>query len=285
MSSKTKKSNHGIKQVMDLESIAGGDSVIHRLDGRIKLIVALLIILFCVFSNQLIVPIILEIYLIILMYLSKIPIKQSFKRVAMLLPFGGFIIIFQPFIHPGHIIWASGISWINITDAGLNWAIILIGRLIVCLTDIVILSSISPMQEIVQSFRKLGLPKDFSMILSIMVRFLFIFIDELDSIRIAQKSRNFNIHNKNLPYKWRLKQVGYTIAMMFLKAYEKGEKVYLSMTSRCFSDKSEMYNTKRKLESSDYTYIFITILIIIILEIIILTAKTKLGFFGLDLTL
>lgn len=271
--------------IMNLESIASGNSVIHKLDGRIKLISILLLIVFCVFSQQLIVPIILEIYLIILIYLSEIPKKESLKRVALLLPFGGFIIAFQPFIHPGNIIWASGISWINITDTGLNWAIILLARLIVCLTGIVLLSSTSPMQEIVQSFRKLGLPKDFSMILSIMVRFLFIFVDELEIIRKAQKSRNFNIHNKKLSYKWRLKQAGYTIAMMFLKAYEKGETVYLSMTSRGFSDKSNMYNTKTKLDQQDYAYLIAIILIIVVLEIIVLTMHTQLGFFGLNLTL
>lgn len=275
----------GIEEVRDLESVSIGNSVIHRLEGRIKLISALVIIIFCVFSNQLIVPIILEIYLLILMYIGDLDFKQSFKRVALLLPFGGFIIVFQPFIHPGNIIWTSPISWIHITDAGLNWAIILIARLFVCLTAIVLLSSTSPMQEIVQSFRKLGFPKDFAMILSIMVRFLFIFVDELEAIRRAQKSRNFNIHNKNLPYKWRLRQVGYTVAMMFLKAYEKGEKVYLSMASRCFSDKSELYNSKTSLERNEYIYIGSTIAIIIILEVIVLLFSTKLGYFGLPLNL
>ena len=102
--------------------------------------------------------------------------------------------MFQPFIHPGNVIWTY--SFLQITDAGLNWTILLLARLIVSLTAIVLLSSISPMQEVVQSFRKLGMPRDLAMILSIMVRFLFIFYDELRIVREAQKSRNFDIHNK-----------------------------------------------------------------------------------------
>ncbi len=44
------------------------------------------------------------------------------------------------------------------------------------------------MQEIVASFRKLKMPKkELAMILSITVRFLFVFIDELTTIRNAQK--------------------------------------------------------------------------------------------------
>ena len=80
------------------------------------------------------------------------------------------------------------------------------------------------------------MPKEFAMILSLMIRFLFMFYDELQRIRNAQKSRNFNIFSKKTSYLWRMKQIGYTIMMMFLKAYEQEKKVYLSMISRGYSD-------------------------------------------------
>ena len=159
-----------INETLDLESLSSQNSIIHDLEGRIKLIAVLIIIVYTVFSNQLIVPLVFEIFLLIMIFLSKLSFKNSFMRIALLLPFGGFIILFQPFIHPGEIIWQSPISWIHITDLGLNWAILLTSRLIVCLTSIVLLSSTSPMQEIVQSLRKLGMPRDLAMILSIMVR-------------------------------------------------------------------------------------------------------------------
>ena len=216
-----------ITQTLKLDDIASGDSIIHNLNGPVKLISAIIIIVFTVFSQQIIVPIIMEIFLLLILYLSKVSIKDAFKRIALLLPFGGAIIIFQPFIHPGNVLWAY--SWIQITDTGLNWAILLFGRLITSLTAIVILSSTSPMQEIVASFRKLKMPKELAMILSITVRFLFVFIDELTTIRNAQKSRNFNIHSKLVPYRWIVRQVGYTIAMMFLKSYEQGERVHKSI--------------------------------------------------------
>jgi len=272
-----------INETLNIETISSKHSIIHDLDGRIKLISVLIIIIFTVASNQLLVPLILEIFLLMLMYLSKLSFKYSFIRILMLLPFGGFIIVFQPFIHPGNIIWQSPIPWIHITDLGLQWAILLSSRLIVSLTSIVLLSSVSPMQEIVQSFKKLGMPKDLAMILSIMVRFLFIFVDELESIRNAQKSRNFDIHSSLTPYKWRVKQVGYSIAMMFLKAYEKGEKTYTSMISRCFSDDSEMYSVRRKINNSDYIYIFSVILIIISLQILLTFYTDYFGFLGIVL--
>ncbi|MEE0024693.1 cobalt ECF transporter T component CbiQ [Methanobrevibacter sp.] len=272
-----------ITKALNLDELASKDSPIHRLDGRIKLISTVFIIVIAAFSNNIFIPIILEIFLLIIIKIAKLSYIDSFKRIALLLPFGGAIIIFQPFIHPGNILWSY--SWIRITDTGLNWAILLITRMIVSLTSIVILSSTSPMQQIVASFRRLKMPKDLAMILSIMVRFLFVFIDELAAIRKSQKSRNFHIHSKLTPYKWRIKQVGYSIAMMFVKSYEQGERVYKSMISRGFSDKSDLFNEKTSLEKSDYIYISTIIILVIILQIIIIKYSNQLGYFGENLSI
>ncbi|WP_400252235.1 cobalt ECF transporter T component CbiQ [Methanobrevibacter smithii] len=272
-----------ITQTLKLDDIASGDSIIHNLNGPVKLISAIIIIVFTVFSQQIIVPIIMEIFLLLILYLSKVSIKDAFKRISLLLPFGGAIIIFQPFIYPGNVLWAY--SWIQITDTGLNWAILLFGRLITSLTAIVLLSSTSPMQEIVASFRKLKMPKELAMILSITVRFLFVFIDELTTIRNAQKSRNFNIHSKLVPYRWIVRQVGYTIAMMFLKSYEQGERVHKSMISRGFSDTSQLFNEKTQLEKSDYIYLISIITIMIVIEVILYKYTNQLGYLGMKLTI
>ena len=272
-----------ITKALNLDELASKDSPIHNLDGRVKLISVLLVIVISAFSNNLFIPIILEIFLLIVISVAKLSYIDSFKRIAMLLPFGGAIIIFQPFIHPGNILWSY--SWLTVTDVGLNWAILLLVRIIVSLTAIVILSSTSPMQQIVTSLRRLKMPKDLAMILSIMVRFLFVFVDELAAIRRSQKSRNFHIHSKLTPYKWRVKQVGYTVAMMFVKSYEQGERVYKSMVSRGFSDKSDLYNEKSSLEKSDYIYIFMILIIIIIAEIIIFKYSNQLGYLGMNLSI
>ena len=68
--------------------------------------------------------------------------------------------------------------------------------------------------------------------------------------------------------------------MMFLKAYEQGERVHKSMVSRGFSDASEMFNEKKSPEKSDYIYLISIILIVIILEIIVFKYSGQLGYFG-----
>lgn len=272
-----------LSEALSLDELASRDSVIHNLEGRIKLIAFLMIIVFTVVSTQLFVPIVMEILLLIIMFLSKTPLKTSIKRLSILIIFGGIIIIFQPFVQPGTVIWSYG--WLHITDVGLNWGILLAARLIVSLTAIIILSSTSPLQEVVTSLRKLKMPKDMAMILSIMVRFLFMFIDELESIRKAQKSRNFNIHSKLTPYKWRIKQVGYTIAMMFVKSYEQGERVYKSMISRGFSDQSELYLGKSTFRKNEYVFIISIICVMIAVEIILFKYSGQMGYIGQNISI
>jgi len=256
-------------------------SPLHLIDGRVKLILLIFIIVYAVFSTQIMVLIILEIYLLFLIYISNISVKTSLIRILLLLPFGGFIIAFQPFIHPGIPIW-SGAFGIQITDAGLLWAALLFSRLIVSVTSIVLLSSISPMQEVAESFRKLGMPREFAMIFSLMIRFLFMFFDELHRIMHAQKARCFDAFNKKLSYKWRMKQLGYTVAMMFLRAFEKGETIYMSMASRGYSDNSNLYHDKKKkFGLNEYFFIITTLLLIFCLQILALFYFSKLGIFGM----
>jgi cobalt/nickel transport system permease protein len=261
------------------------ESVLHALDGRVKLISLILIIVYAVFSTQIMVLMILEVYLLSLIYLSNISFKKAFMRVLLLLPFTIFIIAFQPFIRPGTIIYTLPLG-INITLEGLMFGALLLSRIIVTLTSIVILSSISPMQEVVQSFRKLGMPRDLAMIFSLMIRFLSLFYDELSKINNAQKSRNFDIFNKRTKYLWRLKQIAYTIVMMFLRSYERGESIYLSMLSRGYSDKSKLYQERRnKIGKNEYIFIIITLTLIVSLQILAIFLFPELGFIGANVTL
>ena len=253
--------------IVNLENETMKNSFLHLMDGRIKLVILVFITVYAVYTTEPLILVLLEIYLLLLIYLSQISFKTALKRVLLLLPFGGLIIAFQPFIHSGIVMYALPLG-INVTYEGLTFGILLVARLIVSLTAIVLLSSISPMQEVVQSFRKLGMPREFAMIFSLMIRFLFMFFDELDSIRHAQVTRNFDIFNKRTSYAWRMKQIGYTIMMMFLRAYERGETVYLSMVSRGYSDNSQLYNEKnKKIGRNEQVFIVINVLLVTCLQL------------------
>ena len=250
-----------------IEQESWKDSIIHNLNGRIKLILTVLIIVYAVYTTDFLVLLLLEIYLIILLLFSKVSLLYFLKRVLIILPFGGFIAIFQLFIHQGIILYTLPFG-LTITYEGLIFGALLFSRLIVCLSAIVLLSSVTTLETIVNSMRKLGFPKEMSMILSMTVRYLFVFFEELDNIRKAQKSRSFNVWNKKTSYLWRIKQIAYSIMMLFLKSFEKGETVYYSMLARGYSGEAISYQEESPVMKMDYGIIVLTLIIIFSVEII-----------------
>jgi cobalt/nickel transport system permease protein len=252
--------------ISSIEMEAGKKSALHSLDGRIKIISSMLIIVYAVYTTNLIVLSIMEFYLIMLILISHISLSYALKRIALILPFGGAIALLQLFIREGTVIYTLPFG-ITITQQGLDFGLLLLLRIIVCVTAIVLLSSVTPMQELINSARKLGVPREFSMLLSLTLRYLFFFYEELRKIRNAQKTRCFDIRSKKTNYVWKLRKVGETIGMMFLRSYEQGEKVYFSMLSRGYSDGSNLYNDNKKLNVKDYTFITITLSLIVSLEI------------------
>ncbi|MCL2688015.1 MAG: cobalt ECF transporter T component CbiQ [Methanobrevibacter sp.] len=249
-----------------IEQEAWKTSIIHRLDGRIKLILTVLIIVYAVYTTDFLVLLLLEIYLIILLLFSKVSIGYFIKRILIILPFGGFIAIFQPFIKPGVILYTLPLG-LTISYEGIIFGALLLSRLIVCLSAISLLSSVTPLETIVNSMRKLGFPKEMSMILSMTVRYVFVFFDELENILKAQKSRSFNIWNKKTSYIWRIKQIGYTIMMLFLKSFEKGERVYYSMLSRGYVGEATSLQKESNIMYTDYIIIVLTLIVIFLAEI------------------
>ena len=253
--------------INNIDQEAWKNSIIHGLDGRIKLIVTFMIVIYSVYTVDLKILFILEIYLIILLLFSKVSISYFLKRVLIILPFGGLIAIFQPFIKEGLILYTFPLG-LAVSYEGIIFGILLLSRLVVCLSAVVLLSSISPLDSIVNSMRKLGFPKEMAMILNMTVRYLFVFFDELENIINAQKSRCFNIWNNKTSYSWRLKQIAYTVMMLFLKSFEKGEAVYYSMLSRVYNGEATSYQEAHPITKIDYGIIALTLIIIFSTEII-----------------
>ncbi|NYB52119.1 MAG: cobalt ECF transporter T component CbiQ [Methanobacteriaceae archaeon] len=255
-----------MKGLAEIDREARKESFMNNLDGRIKLISAMLIIIYAVTSTNLIILALMEVYLLFLISLSNVSPKYALKRIALVIPFGGFVAMIQPFFQPGNVIWTGPYGLLHITDYGLFFGTLLLFRVTVSVTSIVFLSSSTSMQDLVASAQKLGVPYQLAMLLNLTVRYLFFFYDQLMNILNAQSTRCFDIFNKKTPYKWRLKKVGETITMMFIRAFEQGETVYISMVCRGYSENTRIYKAKSKIDYKDYTLLSITIIFIISLQ-------------------
>ena len=224
---------HGNVYVLD--RLSSKESLMHRIDARIKLISFLLIILFANLQGNIYSLIILEIFLIVLMIVSRI-FFDVVKRIAIVLPFGLFLAVFQPFIRGETIVY--NLFGFPVYYEGLMFGITVFLKFLVCVSAIMILSSTTPMYQVISAAKKLGLPNIMAMLLGLMVRYLFLMYEILEKTVEAQKSRAYN--RKNLGYKNALRIFGYTVGSIFIRAYEQGERTYLAMLSRGYNENSEL---------------------------------------------
>lgn len=250
----------------EVEREALKKSVLHNLEGRIKIIAALAIIIYAVLAQDVFKLLTVECYLIALALLAQLRLDLLAKRLVLILPFGGAIAIFQLFLRSGSVLYTLPLG-ITVTHEGLMVSALLLSKLAVCITSIILLSSLSPMHELIASARRLGIPREVTLLFGLLARYLFVFYDVFLRMRLAQETRCFRISNRRVPYRWTLEQLSYSISLLFIRAYEQGERTYTSMLSRGYNPNSEIYIEKRNLAWRDVIYLFSTLGIILAIEV------------------
>jgi cobalt/nickel transport system permease protein len=261
---------HGIS-LTDIERETYKNTFIHRLDGRIKLLFLVGIIIYTVSLPKLSALTLgklagMEVYIILLTVIAGLNMYYVALRYVILTPFGLGIAILQPFLHQGfipnftvHELPLVGLSW---TEEGLLFGCVLFAKFTVAVTTVILFSSTSPMTEMVESARRLRLPREFALLLTMMIRYLFVFWGVLNRLHRAQVSRCFDIWNKNVPRKWILEQIGYAISSLFIRSYEQGERTFQSMLSRGYDYKVDIYTHKRKIHAPEIAFIVVTIVVL-----------------------
>lgn len=258
----------------DIERESYKDSPVHDLDGRVKIIATVAIIVFAVSlpridDSNFVRLAIIEIYLLALLFLARLNPLYVLLRFIAVLPFGLAMILVQPFIRQPFIdtftVYAELPFGITMSYEGIYFGLTLLAKYVVCVTSIVLLSSTTRMNDIVVSARRLGVPGEITLLLAMMVRYLFVFWIMLKRIRIAQQTRLFDIWNKKAPRRWILEQVGHSISSLFIRSYEQGERTYISMLCRGYgNDSGNIYMRRSKFGLKDAVFVLTTATILII---------------------
>jgi cobalt/nickel transport system permease protein len=209
------------------------DSFIHRLDPRTKLITSLALIAAVVLtpaSNWRIFVFYFCVVAVLLM-ISKLPPLYVLKRSLVIFPFVFLIAVFIPFFKEGEIAGSYNIwLWeISVTYSGLLILANVMVKAWLCILALILLSSTTRLAELLKGLRQLGVPKVMILILSFMYRYIFVLADEMMRMQQARDSRNFG--GKRLH---QLKTIGSMVGTLFIRSYERGERIYAAMLSRGF---------------------------------------------------
>jgi energy-coupling factor transport system permease protein len=183
------------------------DSPIHRLDPRVKIVLALLYIVIVFLCSNVLSMALLLISAFAIILMSRIPtniVLKSIKPIVFIIAFTGIINIF----------WTTGegaplldLGFAQIYIEGIINAVFLIVRIIVLIigSSILLTYTTTPIaltdgiERLLSPLKKIGLPvHDFAMIMTIALRFIPTLMEEAEKIMSAQKARGADFTNGSL---------------------------------------------------------------------------------------
>ena len=214
------------------------DSVIHRLDPRVKLIGTLLyIISLFLFKNPL-GYILVVLFLATVIALSKVPFSfmvRGMKAIVFLLL---LTVIMNMFMTPGEPLISLGIftitkeGLVSAIFMGLRLSLLIIGSSVMTLTTTPN-NLTDAMEKVMSPLRKIKVPvHEISMMMSIALSFIPTLIEETDIIMKAQAARCADFESKNLIK--RVKSYVPVLVPLFISAFRRANDLAMAMEARCY---------------------------------------------------
>jgi len=200
-------------------------SLVHALPSHLKIISAVTFILIVVSTPVTQWPAFVAyfIWLLTVVLVAKIPFTLLFKRSLIEIPFVFFAIL-MPFFGSGEKLQVGPFDLYReglIAGSG----IVVKGTLGVMTA--IILSTSTTAREILRGLERLKLPVLMVQIASFMLRYVNVVNDEMERMKVARESRGFEATGVK---HWKV--LATAAGALFIRSYERGERVHLSMLSR-----------------------------------------------------
>ncbi|MEU7551781.1 cobalt ECF transporter T component CbiQ [Streptomyces sp. NPDC044571] len=157
---------------------------------------------------------------------ARIPAAFLLRRLLIEVPFVAFAVL-MPFVAQGERVEVLGLS-LSVSGLWGAWNVLAKGTLGVAAS--VLLASTTELRSLLLGLQRLKLPPLLVQIASFMIRYGDVITDELRRMSIARRSRGFEASGIR---HWGV--LAKTAGALFIRSYERGERVYLAMVSRGYT--------------------------------------------------
>lgn len=208
-----------------------GHSPVHRAPAHVKVLALLGFMLTVVATPREWFPVFAG-YLVLLLLVigvSRVPFGYIGRRMVVEVPFVLFALL-MPFVATGPRIDVLGLS---VSEAGLlaGWGLLAKGTLGV-IASLTLAATTEP-RDLLAGLERLRVPSQLVQIIGFMIRYLEVVTDEMRRMRIARESRGFSGRGIRA---WPV--YARTAGALFIRSYERGERVHLAMLSRGYSGRT-----------------------------------------------
>ena len=217
-----------------------GDSPLHKLDPRVKLVLTVFYIIVIFIARGAAGFIVIMSFTLALIALSRIPLSVIMRGMKPLV----FIIVFTAVIN---VFWTTGDRllvkfWvIEIYYEGVLYAVLMVLRVVLLLlgTSVLLTYTTSPIaltdgiEQLLGPLKKIKLPvHEFAMMMTIALRFIPTLIEETDKIMNAQKARGVDFTTGGLIQ--RAKALIPILIPLFVSAFRRADELAVAMECRCY---------------------------------------------------
>ena len=215
-----------------------GNSWVHRLDPRIKIIATLLFLIELFIVDNFIGFGIAAVCLGAVIAVSGVPVGYILRGLRPILMILIFTFALNIFMVNGRVLWQW--KFLHITAEGLELAVFMAIRLILLLMGSSMLTLCTRplaltdgIERLLSPFKKIGLPAhDIAMMMTIALRFVPTLLEETNKIMSAQKARGADLESGGLMQ--RIKALIPILIPLFVSSFRRAYDLAMAMECRCY---------------------------------------------------
>ena len=250
-----------------------GYSVIHKLDPRTKIILAIIYIVAVFFANNPTSFIVMTVFTAILVLLSRISFTVIIKGIKPILFILLFTAVLNVFLTGGDGEPLVSFWVIKIYEEGIVRAVFMALRVIILIvgSSVLLTYTTSPIsltdgiESLLSPLKRIGVPvHSFAMMMSIALRFIPTLIEETEKIMNAQKSRGADFSSGGLIK--RAKALIPILIPLFVSSFKRADELATAMECRCYrGDKGRTKLVKLEVHSLDVVMLIAAIALLAVI--------------------
>ena len=243
-----------------------GNSVIHRMDPRFKILCTVLFIVTLFAGNSVWTLVIGGVFVVLMLALSRIPFKLIWKSVKPILPILVFTgLLNLVFVGDDNVLWQW--KFLKITMGGIHTSVFMVVRIVLLIVGSSLLTyTTSPIlltdaiESLMSPLKKVKFPvHEMAMMMSIALRFIPTLIEETDKIMSAQKARGASLDNGSMMD--RIRALIPILVPLFVSAFRRAEELATAMECRCYRGGEGRTRLRQlRAETRDYIGFIISLL-------------------------
>ncbi|MDI3298987.1 MAG: energy-coupling factor transporter transmembrane protein EcfT [Bacillota bacterium] len=215
-----------------------GDSVVHRLDSRVKLLLTMAYVIVLFFAVRPGAYAVLALLPLAGYLLARLPLRMVWQGLRPVVAVLLLTLILNALMTPGHPLYRIG--RLAVTAEGLQVGVEMAVRLILLMVTSTLLTlTTSPIEltdgieSLLRPFRRLGVPAhELAMMMTIALRFIPTLLEEAQNILKAQQARGADFETGNLLR--RARAMIPLLVPLFVGAFRRADELATAMEARCY---------------------------------------------------